>query len=217
MENKNNVQKGKNFWQSIPKYIKWIFGVAALVIVLLTVVYPIFVGWRISNDPAKWGLFGEYFGSIVSAGNSIAVVFLGYIVYKSQNRRDDWEKHYMAAQEKPILRFIAWEGKSYHLYNMGKGPAHKIIIGKIASDETEISKPTFKGYSIPANAFLDVNWSTSASTLYAYYEGELNEPYLVKCNEDENVDLPEGEERNKLAAYLISNAARKEKITIHSY
>jgi hypothetical protein len=209
--------KKSNFWTSIPGYIKVTFTIALFIILIMVVAYPFFIGWGISKDPSKWESFGEYFGSIVSAGNSIAVVFLGYIVYKAQNRRDDWEKHYMAAQEKPILRFIAFEGKSYHLYNMGKGSAHKIIIGKIASGEKAISTPTYKGYSIPSNAYLDVYWSDSSSTLYAYYEGELNDPYLVKCNKDENVDLQKGEERDKLEAYLKSNAARKEKITIHSY
>ncbi len=112
---------------------------------------------------------------------------------------------------------MAWQGNSYRLYNMGEGPAHRVIIGKIQSNDTVISTPTYKGYSIPSNAYLDVYWSTNSSTLYAYYEGEPDDIYLLRCQDDENTDLKDGNERAEAEKYLKEHAERKDKITIHSY
>lgn len=204
-----------NHWRNLILTVLGI-GISAGLI-LMVIEYRANIGRQFSHDPAVWGQFGDYFGLIVNIINTIAVLFLGYLVYVAQGRRDKWEKHYLAAQEKPLLRFVAWDGTNYRLYNMGKGPAHKIIIGKIQSGETSIATPTYKGYSIPSSAYLDVTWSTNSSTLYAYYEGEENNYYIVQCYEDENIDMTENAERKQIESILKNNAKRKESIFIHSY
>ena len=153
--------------------IQWYLVLSMIVVILLsifmTAFYIIKVGNHVSSDTATWGQFGDYFNLIINIINTSGVLLLGYFVYQAQKRRDEWERHYSAAQEKPLLRFVAWEGAVYRLYNMGKGPAHKVIFGKIQTGDSNITLPTFKGYSIPANAYLDINWTSSASILYAFY------------------------------------------------
>src|SRR5690606_33837558 len=87
---------------------------------------------KISNDPAHWGQFGDYFGMIISLIGSVAVFGLSYLVYMGQKARDKWEKNILELNETPILIFTADNNNYDKCINVGKGSAHNVIIGKVA-------------------------------------------------------------------------------------
>jgi hypothetical protein len=199
----------------LPKWAKAILIILALGLLFLIVIYPLKLGHlKISTDPTAWGVLGDYYNFIISSINTIAVIILSYAVYKAQIRRDEWEQKHLEVQEKPSLIFVAHDGQYYKLYNMGKGTAHKLIIGKVMSGTDVIENPPYKAYSIPPGGHIIVNWATNAAVLYAYYESEKDIKYLTKCKEDVNEEISMTQEGQNIMKHLKENAQRKEKITL---
>ena len=199
----------------LPSWVKVILMVLGLGLLFLIIIYPFKLGHlKISTNPADWGVLGDYYNFIISSINTIAVIILSYAVYKAQLKRDEWEQKHLELQEKPSLIFVAHEGEYYKLYNMGKGTAHKLIIGKVRSNSRAIEDPPYKAYSIPPGGHIVVNWATNAAVLYAYYESEKDIPYLTKCQGDVNEEIAQTQDGQNILIYLKEKAKRKEKITL---
>src|SRR5687768_8271321 len=64
---------------------------------------------NLSKNPADWGVFGDFYNIVINSISTIIVAILSLVVFKAQQHRDDWERQYMAMQETPLLRFVAWE------------------------------------------------------------------------------------------------------------
>jgi hypothetical protein len=184
-------------------------------LLIMTMSYVInFWGFRISKKPSDWGAFGDYFNFLISAVNTGAVIILSYLVYKAQVTRDLWEQKHLSLQEKPSLIFVAYQGQFYKLYNMGKGSAHKLIIGRIVMAAQVIENPPYKAYSIPPGGHIVVDWATNSRVLYVYYENEKKEQYLTKCEGDVNEEIGLTDDGHNIIVFLKQQAQRKDQINL---
>jgi hypothetical protein len=189
--------------------------ILSLLLLLMIVIYPIhFYTLKISSSTADWADFAVYYTFIVSFGNTIAVIILSYAVYRSQLDRDKWERIHLEIQETPSLIFV-FDGLGYYrLYNMGKGTAHKIVVGKVPHGLEEIEKSPFKAYSIPPSAYIPAEWTKSSTVLYAYYENEKKEKFLTKCEGDINEEISTKKGSVGIMEYLNQNANRRDDIKL---
>jgi hypothetical protein len=218
------------YWTKIKPYVI----VLIVVVAILSAAYILkFASGTISNDTANWGQFGDYFSMIINLAGTAAIFILSYLVYRSQQDRDDWEKSILELNDTPILVFTSNNDVYDRCLNVGKGSAHKVIIGKIGFteedgpqwipnlvDKSEGKEVIVKGYSIPANGFLQIKWNNNAKELFGYYESILGKKYLVKCKEDENVYLIsgvadlEGNSNKHVVDWLFNNAERHNRVSL---
>ncbi|MBZ5859449.1 hypothetical protein [Flavihumibacter profundi] len=194
-------------------------GPIILIILGLGILYLIvifiykFSGTKASNSVEQWGQTGDYFSMVINFASAIVVSWLSWLVYNGQNQRDKWEKKLLREEHMPYLVFIAHEGKTYHLINVGKGAAHKVVIAKVPSerkDTEEFDPPPYLSYSIPAGGYSDVHWATGAWMLFAKYEDLEGAKYLVQCVGNINEAIVNESLMNKIE----KEAKRKEDIRI---
>ncbi len=188
------------------------------VVVVLIAAYIIkFRFEKISSDPANWGQFGDYFGMIINLAGTVAIFILSYLVFKGQKERDKWEKNILELNETPILIFSADNNVYDKCLNVGKGSAHKVVIGKIAFNG---NKTVIKSYSIPPNGYLKIKWTNDPDELFAYYESITGRKYLVKCSDDINSHLINGSDQlldnphKNIVDWLINDAERHSGISL---
>ena len=198
--------------------LKGIILILVLVVLSLIAAYLInFKSANISEDPAHWGQFGDYFGMIINLAGTFAVFILSYLVFKGQKERDKWEKEIQELNETPILIFAADNNVYDKCLNVGKGSAHNVVIGKIGFNG---NKTVIKSYSIPPNCYLKINWENDPNELFAYSESINGRKYLVKCVDDINSQLIKGSieilnnPHKATVNWLINNAVRHTGISL---
>jgi hypothetical protein len=212
---KTELKKENGIFPTWQILIAGAFFLTAMVLITLHVIK--FSSSGLSNDPANWGVFGDYYNVVFSIINTAITGLLTYAVYILQKKRDSsdahrdlWEQKYLMLQETPSLIFCSHDGQSYRLYNMGKGTANNVIFANHKADSVEIGRP-MKAYSIPPNCFLAIEtYTRNAHKLYAYYEsvsiaGETPRYFLTRCISDQNQQI----EDEGLISYLKEQAERQ--------
>lgn len=79
--------------KDFPGWLITVIIIAAIALVLLLFAYPLKLAkFGLSDDPAHWGQFGDYYNMLISIINTVAVIVLSWLVYSEQVRRNNWEK-----------------------------------------------------------------------------------------------------------------------------
>lgn len=201
---------------------KWLLNtllilLICLVIGLISAFVITFWSSGVSKSSAEWGQFGDYFGMIINLTGTVAIFILSYLVFKGQRERDKWEKDILELSDMPVLIFAADNNVYDKCLNVGKGAAHKVIIGKKAFNGTN---HVIKSYSIPSNGYLHIKWANDPNELFAYYEGINGKKYLVRCVNDINSHLINGstnivgDPNEDTVKWLIQNANRHPGISL---
>jgi hypothetical protein len=167
-----------------------------------------FWGNGLSNSTENWGQVGDYFSMLINLVSTVVVSWLSWLVYDGQKKRDIWEMKIMSLENTPYLVFVAQQGITYHLINVGKGAAHKVIVAEMCLDQEIIS--SFKSYSIPAGGYSDINWLGGEHKLFCSYEDSDGKKFLVQCFENENSLIDD----DRILNLLKDKAQRRRGISI---
>lgn len=145
-----------------------------------------FSGAQLSNDPVKWGVYGDYASWIFTAINTLFLSLLSFVLYRSQEQREKFEANYLEADQKPIVIFyVDLASRTWHIRNIGKGAALNIIVadnlGGVGKWEN-----IYKCYSLGPGEKYPIIWKQNFAQLLAIYNDIFSDKIFTSiCLGDE--------------------------------
>lgn len=188
------------------RLIKRFWLLITLLVLLFGGLYFLKFHGSLSSNSSVWGDSANYFSFVTT-------LVLTLVVIRLQIKRDHWEMRFTELQMTASLIWVPYNKEYWKLYNMGKGTANKIIIGK-EEENLEIVSPTYHAYSIPSGGYLKVDWADAAEILYALYEDDTHSIRLAVCKGDENYHMADGVQKTRIMKFIRENATRKEKLQL---